>query len=310
MQWVVDSPSRLDIAVFEQAELYSRGKAQSLIVDGHVSVNDSVVTKSSYMLQAGDRIVLTIPDTVSDTSLPPTDLSLSILYEDRACLVVEKPAGVSVHPGAGMEEDEVTLLHGIAHLFKTKKIPFHSEAVLVHRLDKETTGCILIAKSPEHHLALQKQFEARTVEKIYLVIAAGQVTPSAAVIDAPIGRSTANRTKMAVRGTSAARDAKTTYRVLDQSKDAALLECELHTGRTHQIRVHLFSIGFPILGDPSYENALSKKVAKKLSIDHLCLHAWKLAFTSPATGKKEHVIAPLDDMFTDSLIRAGLNAPA
>lgn len=295
MKWTVEAPARLDAFLGAEGRMLSRAKAQTAIDAGRVKVNDKVIRKAAYRLSEGDRVALKAAKEIEvDVSIEPKDLKLIVLYEDDDCLVINKPAGIAVHPGAGMEDDEVTLLSGVAHLFKKMKIPFRSDAVLVHRLDRETTGCLLIAKSPAAHMRLQKQFETRTVEKTYLAIVAGIPSPASATIDAPVGRSTVRRTRMAVHGASAARAAKTTYRTLSSSDDAALLACDLHTGRTHQIRVHLSTIGHPILGDPTYTSAESLTVSRQYKIEDLCLHAWKLSFESKG---KRSVMAPVPKTF-------------
>ncbi|NOS67596.1 MAG: RluA family pseudouridine synthase [Candidatus Peribacteraceae bacterium] len=291
MDWLVSLPDRLDSFLAADGRMLSRTKAQKAIEDGQVSVNDDVVTKPAHRLQEGDQVSVDSPAPASDeeSKITPADLHLTVLYEDSACFVIDKPAGVAVHPGAGMAPGEVTLLHGISFLFKKKKIPFTSDSVLVHRLDKDTTGCVLVAKTAAAHLFLQQQFETRTVKKKYLALVAGIPKVSEATVDAPIGRSVNNRTEMTVFHSARTRAAQTTYRVLDSAGKASLLECDLHTGRTHQVRVHLSSIGHPVLGDSTYTSLLSERLMQEFDIRSLCLHAWKLAFTSPA-DKKEHAV--------------------
>jgi 23S rRNA pseudouridine1911/1915/1917 synthase len=289
-EWSVSLPQRLDAFLASEGRMLSRAKAQKAIEEGYVRVNGVAQRKPAWKVDAGDVVSLQeMPEATS--SIEAVDLKLPILYEDSSCFVLNKPAGYAVHPGSGMAAGEKTLLHGLAFLFRERSLPFYSASVLVHRLDKETTGCILIAKNAEAHLQLQKQFETRSVEKKYLALVAGIPEHDTAKIDAPIGRSSHNRTKMSVRGVSKSREAQTTYQLLDSSKEAALVECDLHTGRTHQVRVHLQSIGHPVLGDPSYTNGPSEKLAEKYNIEQLCLHAWKLTFESPADGKKHTIVA-------------------
>ncbi len=289
--WTVDLPDRLDTFLAKDGRMLSRARAQAAIEGGLVQVNEAVVTKSSMRLQEGDLVTV---EQIRPDDLPAiierVDMHLEILYEDSACFVINKPAGIAVHPGSGMPADEKTILHGIA-----------KEAALVHRLDRETTGCLLIANNPEALLFLQKQFEDRTVQKSYLAIVAGIPDPPAAVIDASIGRSTVDRTKMTILGSGKAREARTTYTTLQSASGAALLQCDLHTGRTHQLRVHLHAIGHPILGDSSYANAVSDRLSAEFAIENLCLHSWKLQFMSPADQKVHDVIAPLPEMFTSTL---------
>jgi 23S rRNA pseudouridine1911/1915/1917 synthase len=181
----------------------------------------------------------------------------------------------------------------------------------VHRLDKPTTGCLIVAKPPSAGLRpafpdLQKQFEERTTKKKYLAIVSGVPEHTEATIDAPIGRNLTDRTKMSVLKTSASRDAKTTYRILDSVDDCSVLECDLHTGRTHQIRVHLSSVGHPILGDTPYGSPASKKLTDHYKVSGLCLHARSIVFVSPADDKEHLVEASLSSTITSALASTGL----
>lgn len=307
--WVADGVSRLDVFLSKQDAGISRVRARDVIKDGLVMVNDRIARKPALILKEGDKVQCSADGApVTETRLKGVDLTLDVLYEDDACMVIQKPAGIAVHPGAGLPPDEPTVLHGIIHLFKQRKIPFSSSAVLVHRLDKDTTGCLLVAKTPAAHKFLQKQFENRTVSKFYLAIVAGVPAQSAAVIDASIGRSTSNRTKMTVLGSSKTREAKTTYRTLGISPDKkfALVSCELHTGRTHQIRVHLHAIGHPILGDPTYSTPTSRNLSEEVEATSVCLHAWQLTFRSPADEKDHTVTAVPPSSFTSILDTIGV----
>lgn len=235
-------------------------------------------------------------------------MPLPVLYEDDACLVIEKPAGIAVHPGTAMKEGEKTLLDDLRLLFKERSLPFFPEEVLVHRLDKGTTGCLLIAKTPEYHARFQEQFKDRAVKKTYLAIVHGVPKHPEATIDAPIGRSFSNTVKMGVIGVRKGREAQTTYRVIQQGQTCALLECDLHTGRTHQVRVHLSSIGHPVLGDEKYGTNASKKFSQQNHITHLCLHAWKLGFTSLADVAWHGVGATVPGRFQKTLQSLGLES--
>jgi 23S rRNA pseudouridine1911/1915/1917 synthase len=180
----------------------------------------------------------------------------------------------------------------------------------VHRLDKDTSGCLLVAKTPEAHHALQKQFEERNVRKTYLALVAGVPKEKTALIDAPMGRHGASRTRMAVIGASKTREAQTTYTVLSSAKEASLLEVALHTGRTHQARVHLRAINHPILGDPTYHTDSSLRLSRQLAVPRVCLHAWSLAFTPPGAKKAVAVSTPLPSDIASVLARLGLPEPA
>lgn len=296
----VTDAQRLDAFLAENADGFSRSRIQTAIESGCVRVNDQVVKKSSHKVQAGDTVAFEpIEEVEEESSIEPCDLQLEILYEDDDCFVVYKPAGLAVHPGTGMAPDEKTVLHGARSIA--------AQAELVHRLDKETTGCLLLAKNPTAHTALQKQFEERTVQKTYLAIVAGVPNPPKAVIDAPIGRNTIDRTKMSVVQSAGSREARTTYTTLDAVDDAAVVQCDLHTGRTHQIRVHMLSVGFPLLGDDTYANASSEALTKKYHVENLCLHAWKLSFQSPISGTEVDVLAELPDAFLNGIKNIGLN---
>lgn len=311
--WTPDKKQRLDTFLAEQKAFSSRMKASQAVRKGLVKVNGRIARKGALVLEPGNQVEVSESDEpLTEELLKATDLKLEVLYEDDACLVVRKLAGISVHPAPGIPKDAATVLHGAAFLFKKCKIPFSQSAVLVHRLDKETTGCLLLAKSPAAHLFLQKQFADRTVEKQYLAIVAGIPKPASAMIDAPIGRHSGDRTKMAVfHAVSHTREAKTTYRTLavSKEKDAALLELDLHTGRTHQVRVHLKTIAYPVLGDPSYETRGSIDTAARYGIDALMLHAWKLRFVSPADGKEHAVKAPVPAHIQTALKKLGIALP-
>lgn len=309
--WIVSRPDRLDAFLMQQGGFESRVKAQRSIEAGEVTVNEEVTTKPSFRVQEGDKIVLTLQEVpASESSIEPTDLHLTVLYEDASCFVIEKPAGIAVHPGAGMLPGEVTILHGVAYLFRERSLPFSSDATLVHRLDRDTTGCLLIAKTSEAHRALQSQFETRTVDKKYLALVAGIPEHASATVDSPIGRSATNRIKMSVQSPTKTREAQTSYEVISQGDRYALLACKLHTGRTHQIRVHLSAIGHPVLGDAQYNTPLSERITADHDIRTLCLHAWKLGFVSPATKSAQAITANVPAAMQEVLERVGAQLPS
>ena len=308
--WTVSSPVRLDLFLASKEGVKSRASAQKAIKGKHVCVNGKTVSKPSLHLRGGDRVSLIEERRVAD-ALPEKhgSLRLHVLYEDDACMVIDKPRGIAVHPGAGMKGDEETILASLRPLFSARSLPFSAPEVLVHRLDKDTTGCLLVAKTPKAHLALQRQFHDRKVEKQYLALVSGVPSPRAAIIDAGIGRHSGDRTKMSVLQATKSRSARTTYRTVASGHGTALLMLDLHTGRTHQIRVHLKSIGHPVLGDGKYGNKDSSALGERLDIRFLCLHAWKLAFVSP-TGKNVQVMSPLPEEFADILSKLGMKVTA
>lgn len=302
---------RLDVFLAREG-IVARMKARDLVKAGCVLVNGRIARKVAAILKPGSVIEVSTELTpVTETRLIPSNIDLPVLYEDAACMVLLKPAGIAVHPGAGMPKDAETILHGIVRLFAERSLPFSSASVLVHRIDKDTTGCLLVAKNAAAHKALQEQFANRTIGKTYLALVLGIPDPPAAVIDATIGRSSSDRTKMTVIGAGKSREARTTYRTLAMSIETgtALLACDLHTGRTHQIRVHLKCIGHPLLGDLAYGSRESEVLSKKLGIISICLHAWKLTFVSPADGKEHTVEAKVPNCFRDALRATQISLP-
>lgn len=307
--WTVDTAGRLDSFVAASEPTLTRARAQKLIERQNVTVNGKLITRPAHMVRVGDAVEVADVPLESNTVVEPVDLKLTIAYEDEHCVVIQKPIGLPVHPGAGMAPGAVTVLSGIAWLYKKWKLPFSSGHCLVHRLDKETSGCLLVAKTPEAHLALQKQFEERSVQKTYLALVAGTPKEKTALIDAPLGRHGQSRTRMAVIGASKTREAQTTYTVLSAAKRASLLEVALHTGRTHQARVHLRAINHPIVGDETYATDVSRRLSRELEAPRVCLHAWKLAFTPIGTKKTVTVTAPLPQDLLDMLQKTSLEAP-
>ncbi len=258
---------------------FSRSQAARFVEEGRVRCNGHVVTKSSRKVSAGDTVTLeeARPRPSPSPHPSPSAHPLSILYEDDTCLVLNKPQDIAV---AELLE-ELKAKQNVPSLF------------LVHRLDKGTTGCLLIAKSEKSCEALQKQFQNRSIHKQYLAAVAGVPKEREATIDAPVGRNLTDRKKMSLFHTSKSRSASTHYSVVSQSSEAALLQCIIHTGRTHQIRVHLRAIGHPILGDDTYGSEKSEALSRKYAIALPCLHAEMLSFQSPVTGKIVQSKAPL-----------------
>lgn len=300
---------RIDQFLAMQEGIRSRSTAQKLLDAGCVQCKGKKMKKSSCKVEAGDTVTFTLPSAAPVPEPSVSAVTLPVLFEDEYCMVIDKPAGIAVHPGSGMKREEETILSALKPLFRERSLPFAESSVLVHRLDRETTGCLLIAKTPEAHMTLQKQFADRSVEKTYLAMVAGVPYPESAIIDAPIGRHAQERTKMSVYQSTASRSARTTYRTIGRTDDLALLACDLHTGRTHQIRVHLRSIGHPVLGDPSYNSGESDKIAERLDINFLCLHAWKLSFTS-LSKKKASVVCALPKNFRSLLKTLDIAEPA
>ncbi len=272
--FVADSSgARLDKYVCEKCLELSRTQAQRLITEGHIRVNNHAA-KPSLKLTAGDRVTVTIPPT-PPTPLSPEAIPLSILYEDDDLLVIDKPADLSVYPGPGHPSH--TLINAVlSHYPRLADISNSLRPGIVHRLDKDTSGVMLVAKNNVAQLNLVNQFKTRSVVKAYLVLVKGHLTPEDGIIEAAIGRDPYNRKRMAV--VTRGREARTQYHVVKYLGDYTLLEVKPETGRTHQIRVHLAAIGFPVVGDPMYG-------VKSPYLSRQFLHASLLGFHLPSTGE-------------------------
>ncbi|MEQ1849378.1 MAG: RluA family pseudouridine synthase [Candidatus Peribacteraceae bacterium] len=283
---------RLDAYLTGKSDVKSRTVAKRLIEDGQVTVNGVIVKKPSFSITSEETVRYTLPSPPAIPEDRNHEIDLPILYEDEACMVIGKPSGLIMHPGSGTKPGDITLLSALKPLFAERRLPFSESTVLVHRLDKDTTGCLLVAKNPEAHQALQQQFMDRETTKTYLALVFGVPKKSEAVIDIPIGRDTGQRTRMSVHRTSSSRDAKTAYKTLFSVDGVSLLQCTILTGRTHQIRVHLSALHHPVLGDPTYGSLESSDMSKELGVESIMLHAWKLSFLSPDTNKEVKVTAP------------------
>ena len=265
----------------------SRSRAAALIREGRVSVNDIVVIQPSFRPKNGDEVVLTLPET-ADSSNIAEDIPITLLYEDEALAVVIKPCGMVVHPAAGNESG--TLVNALLyHLDSLSGIGGEKRPGIVHRLDKDTSGLLIVAKDDRAHAELSRQLAEREMEKHYLALVAGRMKEAEGSIDLPIGRSPKDRKKMAPRPDG--RSALTRWTILEQRSDRALLDVCLVTGRTHQIRVHMAAINHPVLGDPLYGAKGAPRAPR------LMLHAWRLAFAHPLTGDTMRFEAPPEESF-------------
>jgi 23S rRNA pseudouridine1911/1915/1917 synthase len=268
-----DGEARLDKYVCTRHPELSRSQVQKLIVAGNITVNGRPA-KPGHRLSPGDRIDITIPPT-PPSALKPEAIPLKIIYEDDDLLVVDKPAGITVHPAPGHPEH--TLVNAILAYFPhLADIGVSLRPGVVHRLDKDTSGVMLVAKNSAAQDYLARQFQSHSVTKAYLALVKGHLTPENGIIEADIGRDLRNRKKMAV--VAHGREARTEYRVVKYIGNYTLLEVMPETGRTHQIRVHLAAIGFPVVGDKVY-GVKSPYLARQF------LHAARLGFKLPSTGK-------------------------
>jgi 23S rRNA pseudouridine1911/1915/1917 synthase len=263
---------RVDKYVSDICPELSRTQAQKLIEDGNITVNGGTI-KSSLKLQAGDIVDVVIPPPVAST-LTPEAIPLNIIYEDQDVIVVDKPAGLTVHPAPGHYTH--TLVNAILAHAPEIDSGETTRPGIVHRLDKDTSGLIIVAKNNTAHMKLAGQFKNRSVKKVYLALVQGHLSPLEGIIEANIGRHPRDRKRMAV--TESGREARTGYKVIKYLNNYTLLEIKPQTGRTHQIRVHLAAIGFPIVGDAVYG-------AKSAYLSRQFLHAHKLSFRLPSSGE-------------------------
>ncbi|NQU16767.1 MAG: RluA family pseudouridine synthase [Candidatus Saganbacteria bacterium] len=271
---------RLDQFLVSKADL-TRSRIKNLIESGNILVNNKL-SKPGYKIRPEDNISVSIPEPQKMT-LKPEEIPLCILYEDRDIVVINKARGLTVHPGAGRHSG--TLVNALLHHCKDLSgIGGVERPGIVHRLDKDTSGVLVVAKNDKAHQNLSKQFKNREVEKTYLALVEGKVKKDVGTICERIGRHTVNRKKMAVVTVEGkmSREAVTHYKVLKRLERRTLLELKIETGRTHQIRVHLKYIGYPVVGDPLYGKGKAQ-----------LLHAYKIKFTHPVTGKEMEFEAAL-----------------
>jgi len=292
---------RLDAFLREKFPAVSRVAFKRLVEQGHVRVNGRVV-KPTHSPRASEQIEISWPE-ARPAEAQPEQIPLDILFEDKSLLVLNKPAGLVVHPAAGNEEH--TLVNALLHhcAGQLSGVGGVARPGIVHRLDKETSGCLVVAKNDETHLALSKEFAAREVGKIYNAIVCGELARDSGEIRAAIARHPTHRKRMAVCDDDSGRAAHTTYRVLERLNAATFVEAQLHTGRTHQIRVHFRFLGFPLVGDEIYGARQNKKLAELIGYEarRVMLHARELSFIHPRTQKEMSFEAPLPEDFREAL---------
>ena len=287
---------RLDLFLVKSLPEFSRSRIQQLIREGFVRLSGAT-TRPHQAVRTGDKIEVTEPPP-EKIQTEPEAIPLTILYEDDDLIVINKASGMTVHPGAGHHEH--TLVSALLHHCSTLSgIGGKERPGIVHRLDKETSGCLVAAKNDVAHRELSEQFAARTVEKIYLALIAGKLREPTGIIENKIGRHPVHRQRMSV-SSPRGRSAITEYRVLRSNEQASMVECKLHTGRTHQIRVHLHHLGHPVLGDKIYGSRVAKDFGRQM------LHAWKLGFHHPRSGEWTSFEAALPDDFERAIAASDL----
>ncbi len=284
---------RLDQALAKLMPLHSRSRLQAWLREGRIRIDGAPESEPTRKIWGGERIEVEVKEDPRAVPDEAEDIALAIVHEDEDILVVNKPAGLVVHPGSGNWAG--TLLNALLH--HAPALAIIPRAGIVHRLDKETSGLLVVAKTLEAQTDLVRQLQARTVHRHYLALVHGPVA-GAGTVDAPIGRHPSQRVKMAV--VAEGREARTHYSVLERFEQATLLECRLETGRTHQIRVHMASIGHPLVGDPTYGkrgNARAGSLSLLAAFPRQALHAFRLALIHPRTHEEIAWEAPLPEDF-------------
>ena len=289
MRLTVDADAageRLDRWLAAHVADVSRARLQELIDGGVVKV-DGVARKRAYRLQGGEGIELEVPPRTQE-ELAPEAIALTIVHEDADVLVIDKPAGMVVHPGAG-HSDATLAAAALAHAPGIAAVGGARRPGIVHRLDKDTSGLLVLAKTQRAYDSLTRQLAARTVKRRYVAVVHGRVRAVSGVVDAPIGRDPRHRQRMAVRPPGQGKRAVTRWRVVERFPRFTLLDVSLETGRTHQIRVHMASLGHPVAGDRTYGGKLRPPIA----LEGLALHAAALTFVHPVTQAPHEFTAPL-----------------
>jgi 23S rRNA pseudouridine1911/1915/1917 synthase len=267
-------PERLDLFLSRETGM-TRSKIKNLLRDEKIKINGNLPEKPGVLLKGGENLEIICPDP-EPSKLEPEPIPIEILYEDQSLLVINKPAGLVVHPAAGHWKG--TLVNALLHHFKQLSSIDPTRPGIIHRLDKDTSGLLLVAKNDYSHLQLSKQLKNREIKKDYAVLVYGRIMQNEGIIDKPIGRHPKDRKKMGI--IPSGREAVTRFKVLKRFNAHTFLECRIETGRTHQIRVHLSSIGHPVVGDSLYGRK------KDDLADRQMLHSWKIKFDHPETSQE------------------------
>ncbi|MCC2681416.1 MAG: ribosomal large subunit pseudouridine synthase [Nitrosospira multiformis] len=288
---------RLDQALAQLLSEWSRSRLQSWILEKRVSV-DGACSTPRQKVWGGEKIELYPARDSAETAHAPEAIALDIVHEDNAIIIINKPPGLVVHPGSGNWQG--TLLNALLH--HSPQLSGIPRSGIVHRLDKETSGLLVVAKTLEAQTSLVRQLQKRTVKRDYLVLVWGSIS-SHGWVDAPVGRHPVQRTRMAV--VASGKEARTRYEVLEQFTDCTLLRCSLETGRTHQIRVHMQSLGHPLVGDPLYGGKAKKGSSATMQLGTFprqALHAHRLELTHPQNGQRMGWEAPLPEDMSNLLL--------
>jgi 23S rRNA pseudouridine1911/1915/1917 synthase len=312
LAWNVEAPGRLDAFLSGALGVEaSRSQVQGWIREGRVQVGGAAIRKTSHKLRGGEEVEIELPPPPPPPGpLQPEDLPLTILFQDEHLLVIDKPAGLSVHPGAGQRDG--TLVNVLLHHSPgaLSGIGGEERPGIVHRLDKDTTGVMVVARSDRAHRELARQFHDREVSKRYLALSDGLPREREGVIDAPLGRHPKDRKRQAVVELAKGRAASTRYVVRESHGRYGLIRCEPKTGRTHQIRVHLQSVGAPLLADKSYGRGRPERCTtadlglsgeERVLLDRHALHAARLEFSHPLSGERLAFEAALPDDMAETL---------
>jgi 23S rRNA pseudouridine1911/1915/1917 synthase len=286
-----DAGARIDKWISLSVPELSRSYIQKCLKDGCVAVNGKLTVKPSYRVDAGDEIVFEVPD-ASVPDIEPEDIPLDIIYEDEDMIVVNKPKGMVVHPAPGHYSG--TLVNAVMYHCRGQLSGINGvmRPGIVHRIDRDTTGSVMICKNDDAHRSIAAQLEAHTINRLYHAIVWNNITDDEGTVTGAIGRDPSDRKKMAVVDDEHGKSAVTHYRVLKRFGQFTYVECRLETGRTHQIRVHMSHIGHPLLGDTVYGGS-----SGRFCLEGQCLHAKTLGFIHPRTGEYIETDAPLPEYF-------------
>ena len=298
---------RLDRALAAAVPTMSRERLKSLVKSGALQTKDRPVRDPALKVRGDEEFRLSVPEPTPAHNVPQ-DIPLRIVFEDEHLLVVDKPAGLVVHPAAGNPDG--TLVNALLHHCggSLSGIGGVARPGIVHRIDKDTSGLLLVAKTDVAHEGLAKQFAAHSIERRYLALVNGVPKTAEGTVDAPLARSSTNRKKISIVDGSRGKRAVTHWRRLQILREAALVECRLETGRTHQVRVHMASLGHPLLGDPVYGRSgkNNRELLKSLNFHRQALHAAEIGFTHPVTKHRlsfaSGMPADMQELFTALLV--------